>query len=83
MVTAGCVRSYKRAYRAPITPISAVSNETMPEGPMFGVATGVFPPAFWRLVSAIVALMPLEDSFLKLGDFNLVQFEDASTTLRC
>jgi len=43
--------------RAPMTPLNAFSNDTMPVAPMFGVATGTFPPAFGRFVSAILALL--------------------------
>lgn len=43
-------------HRAPITPAKAFSKDTIPEGPMFGVAMGAFPPAFWRFVSAILVL---------------------------
>lgn len=43
----------RRAYRAPIALLMAVSTETRLEAPICGVAIGNFPPAFWRLVSAI------------------------------
>lgn len=40
-------------YRAPIAPLIAASTETRLDAPTCGVAMGSFPPAFWRLVSAI------------------------------
>lgn len=46
-----------RAHRAPITPLRALSKDTIPEGPILGVAGGTFPPAFGRLVSAMLALL--------------------------
>ena len=47
------LKNPKRAYRAPIAPLMAVSTETRLEAPTCGVAMGNFPPAFWRLESAI------------------------------
>ena len=43
----------EKAYRAPIAALKACSRDTKPEGPIFGVATGIFPPALGRLASAI------------------------------
>lgn len=43
----------KGTYRAPIAQLMAFSTDTKPEAPICGVAIGYFPPAFWRLGSAI------------------------------
>ena len=45
-VSARTVSFEENAYRAPITPLRAVSRGTMPEGPGLGVATGILPLAF-------------------------------------
>lgn len=51
------IHNVESTYRAPIAPLSASSKEPIPEGPIFGVATGTFPAAlFGRFVSAIFAL---------------------------
>lgn len=47
----------KGAHLAPIAPHSAASIDTIPGGPIFGVATGTLPPAFWRLASAILTML--------------------------
>lgn len=56
---AGKVGRWSPTYRAPIAPLNALSNDTMPDGPMLGVATGGFPPAFGRFVSVIVFVFVL------------------------
>jgi len=43
---------------APMAAVNAVSSDTMPVGPMIGVATGTLPAVFWCLcwVSAILVV---------------------------
>ena len=72
------------AYRAPIAKLSALSKDTMPEGPIFGVATAAFPPAFARFVSAMFAQRSVLRSMLSVfqGSIGTVHFNLAARQQR-
>ena len=57
------VRWDERVYRAPIAPLRAASRETMfvtgCVGVLFGTATGVLFPTFWRFVSDAILMQDL------------------------
>jgi hypothetical protein len=52
------LNSDRVTHRAPIAPLSAVSKETVPEGPRLGATAPPwpFPPVLWRLFSAAIAM---------------------------
>ena len=57
------VRWGERVYRAPMAPLRAASRETVFAtgcvGVLFGTATGVLFPTFWRLVSDAILMQDL------------------------
>lgn len=55
----------------------AVSKGTIPEGPIFGVATGTLPAMLWRFASAILATLSCSLSrAFAMGGGSIVHLKD-------